>query len=126
MNEKLLRLMHQAKESKVIDSGSVLIFNDFLKECQNRIIKSKEQIQRLLGQIDQLTMMDALVTDVVAKYVALQREADESQAEKDDMLNPPPDLHVQEKRPEAQGVAPSDHPQGSELKEKPNRKRKSS
>ena len=79
--ERMKRLFDRARELDVIDSGSQLVFTDFLKDCQNEIRKQEQQVQRCVGRIDQLKLMEAMVTQVVNKYCTMQENANREMEE---------------------------------------------
>lgn len=106
MNEKLFQLLKEAKQKDVVDSGSVLIFNDLLKECEKKIKNNTDNIQRLMGQNDQLSLMSAMIYSITQKYVRLQDQADSAQKELDDLKNPEPKKKEEPKKskPKKKGV----------------------
>jgi len=77
MDEKFFSLLQKAKDLKVVDSGSILIFDSFIKECTNRIRKNDESIQRLKGMNEQLQINVAMMNQVVSKYINLQIISDQ-------------------------------------------------
>ena len=81
MEQKMYSLFEKARKLHVVDSGSQLIFADFIKECDNEIRKQDQQIQRCLGRIDQLKLVRAMVSQVVSKYCQLQEDHNKHLAE---------------------------------------------
>lgn len=76
MDKQLLGVLKKAQELDVINSGSILVFEDILKECEGKIKSKMDEIQRLRGQVEQLTFVRAMVYSSVSKYVRLQEKHD--------------------------------------------------
>lgn len=81
MDEKFNQIIKRARELGVVDSGTMLIFRDYILECQNRIKKNQEQIQRLMGQNDQLGLTQAILQPIVQKYIFMQEDNDKRERE---------------------------------------------
>ena len=93
MEKKFFELLQEAKDLGVLESGSLLIFDEYLKECQNKVKKNEKQIQRLLGQNEQLSLTMGMLANTVQKYVGLQREFDDaSEALQEDQPEEPKPL----------------------------------
>lgn len=71
-------LFERARKLDIVDSGSQLIFNDLLSDCKKEIAKQEQQMQRCLGRIDQLKLVEAMMTQVISKYCRMQEEHDEN------------------------------------------------
>ena len=71
-----LDALSRARDKKVIDKGSLVIFRDYIESCSTKIRKNNDLIQRLIGQNDQLKLTSSMMTEVLNKYTRLQEDAD--------------------------------------------------
>jgi len=76
MDKQFFELLDKAKNLKVIDEGSIIIFADYINRCEAQIHKNIEMVNRLMGKNEQLKFTSSFLGDVVRKYIRLQEEAD--------------------------------------------------
>lgn len=81
MDKQLLGVLKKAQDLEVINSGSILVFEDILHECENKIKAKMDEIQRLRGQVEQLTFVRAMMYSSVSKYIRMQEKHDKDTEE---------------------------------------------
>lgn len=88
MDERLIEILQEARKKDIINSGTFLIIKDYVNECRLKMKKNEEQVQRLKGQNDQLSLVVATLSSIVNKYIRMQDQADKDAEEKLDREQP--------------------------------------
>ena len=71
-----LELLKKARDMNIVDSGSSLIFDSFIKECDLKIKKNNDQMAALLGANKELSLMRSMLSGHIRKLMVLQEQAD--------------------------------------------------
>lgn len=66
--EGMGKTLADAKKLGVVESGSEMLINDFIKMSHSEILKKQEQIQRLGGEISQLQKSCTMFENIVKMH----------------------------------------------------------
>lgn len=84
---KIPDVIKEAEELGVLEQSGIYLLNQYLTECEQEIKKNNDQLQRLLGRNDQLTLNKSMLIQIINKNVIKQKQVDAEHKRREDALN---------------------------------------